>query len=68
VTTTNCWVYSLEEVDENTTRLIVRWRGDYRPRLGNALGLGIPTEAGVLIMQPKMLKGIKVRAEAAGGQ
>jgi hypothetical protein len=36
----NGWVYVLEEVDENTTRLIVRWGGDYRPGLGNALGLG----------------------------
>jgi len=64
----NGWVYVLEEVKENSTRLIVRWRGDYSPGLGNALGLGIPTEAGALIMQPKMLKGIKARAEAAGRQ
>jgi len=62
----NGWVYVLEEGDENSTRLIVRWRGDYSPALGNALGLGIPTEAGALIMQPKMLKGIKARAEGTG--
>ena len=36
--------------------------------LGKGLGLGILTEAGALILQPKMLKGIKARAEAAGGQ
>jgi hypothetical protein len=64
----NGWVYVLEEVDKDSTRLIVRWRGDYSPGLGNALGLGIPTEAGALIMQPKMLKGIKARAEAAGSK
>jgi len=64
----NSWVYVLEEVDKNSTRLIVRWRGDYSPGLGNTLGLGIPTIAGALIMQPKMLKGIKARAEAARRQ
>lgn len=62
----NSWVYVLEQVDDNNTRLIVRWRGDYSPGLANALGLGIPTEAGALIMQPKLLKGIKARAEAGG--
>ncbi len=62
----NSWVYVLEEVSKNSTRLIVRWRGDYSPKLGNALALGIPTEAGALIMQPKMLKGIKARVETAG--
>jgi hypothetical protein len=62
----NSWAYTLEGVDRNTTRLVVRWRGDYSPGLANALGLGIPTDAGALIMQPKMLKGIKARAEAVG--
>ena len=36
--------------------------------LGKGLGLGILTEAGALILQPEMLKGIKARAEAAGVQ
>ena len=62
------WVYLLEDRGENATRLTVRWQGDYSPGLGNALALGIPTEAGALIMQPKLLKGIKTRAESAGGQ
>jgi len=35
----------------NNTRLIVRWRGDYSPGLGNALSLGIPTKMGALIMR-----------------
>jgi len=61
----NSWVYVLEKADQDSTRLIVRWRGDYSPGLGSALSLGIPTEVGALIMQPKMLKGIKARAEAA---
>ena len=64
----NGWVYVLEEVDTGSTRLIVRWRGDYSPGLGNELSLGILTEAGALVMQPKLLKAIKARAEAAGGQ
>jgi hypothetical protein len=68
------WVYLLEDDGTNTTRLTVRWQGDYSPGLGNAMALGIPTEAGALIMQPKLLKGIKARAEEhrqagiAGGQ
>jgi len=62
----NSWSYLLQAQEGNKTRLIVRWRGDYSSGLGNALGLGIPTEAGALIMQPKMLKGIKSRAESTG--
>jgi hypothetical protein len=62
------WVYFLEEVDKNATRLIVRWRGDYSPGLASALGVGIPIEVGALIMQPKTLKGIRARAEAAGSR
>jgi hypothetical protein len=58
------WAFVLEEVDEHTTRLVVRWRGDYSPGLANTLGLGIPTEAGALVMQPAMLRGIRDRAEA----
>jgi hypothetical protein len=57
------WVYLLEDRGENATRLTVRWQGDYSPGLGNALALGIPTEAGALIMQPKLLRGVKARAE-----
>jgi hypothetical protein len=68
------WVYLLEHVGEDVTRLTVRWQGDYSPGLGNAMALGIPAEAGALIMQPKLLRGIKARAEghrraeATGGQ
>jgi hypothetical protein len=40
----NSWLYVLEEGDKNTTRLIVRWRGDSSRGLGNALALGIPTD------------------------
>lgn len=64
----NSWVYFLEEVDANTTRLIVRWRGDYSPGLGIPLASALGIEAGALIFQPKTLKGIRARAEAAGRQ
>ena len=67
------WVYAVDDLDENSSRLTVRWRGDTSPGLGNALAINVPAEAGALIMQPKLLKGIKARsedhrrAEAAGG-
>jgi hypothetical protein len=63
----NSWAYLLEEIEAGITRLIVRWRGDYSPGFANVLGLGLPTEAGALLMQPKMLKGIKQRAESTDG-
>lgn len=49
-----------------STRLIVRWGGDYSPGLASALGVGIPIEVGALIMQPERLKGMSARADAAG--
>jgi hypothetical protein len=57
------WVYVLKETGEGCTRLIVRWRGDYSPGLANALFFGMSVEAGALLMQYKMLEGIKDRAE-----
>ena len=68
------WVYALKGMDTGSTRLIVRWHGDAGSGLGNALPIHVATEAGALIMQPKVLRGIKARsedhrrAEAAGGQ
>ncbi len=59
------WVWFLKEIDEDTTRLIVRNRSDYSPGLFNELILTIPNELGSLLMQPKTLRGIKQRAEAA---
>jgi hypothetical protein len=64
----NGWVYVLEEVDANSTRLIVRWRGDYSPGFGTPLANAFGIEAGTLVFQSKTLKGIKARAEAAGRQ
>ncbi|MGB3458526.1 MAG: hypothetical protein WBB08_04380 [Halobacteriota archaeon] len=59
------WVFFLDELDEGTTRLISRWRGDYNPSLGNALIYRVFTEPISLVMDRKMLLGIKERAEAA---
>jgi hypothetical protein len=52
-------------VDEGRTRLIVRFRQHWEPGLGNSLMFGIPDELGSLLMQPKTLRGIRDRAEAA---
>jgi hypothetical protein len=61
------WVWFLDPIDANTTRLIVRLRGTWHPGLGSTLLFGIPNELGSLIMQPKTLRGIKQRAETIGG-
>lgn len=57
------WVFMLEPVDAKTTRLIVRWRSDYTPSLGTFIGFGVFVEGGSFLMQPKMLLGLKERAE-----
>jgi len=59
------WVFFLDELDEGTTRLICRWRGDYNPSLGNALIYRVFTEPISFVMDRKMLLGIKERAEVA---
>ena len=60
----NSWAFVLHEVDANTTRLVVRYRMDFSPSMVNKMAYSIPTDGGALIFQPKMLKGIKERAEA----
>ena len=57
------WVWYLEEIDEKTTRLIVRVRSDYSPGLLSTLTTTIPNELGNLVMQPKTLRVLKQRAE-----
>jgi hypothetical protein len=57
------WVWFLEEMDDKTTRLIVRVRSDYNPGLLSAVTSGIPNELGSLVMQPKTLRVLKQRAE-----
>lgn len=62
------WAWFLDELDERTTRLIVRIRQDYNPSLLNALMIRGLIEPGGSVMERKTLLGIKQRAEAAAGQ
>jgi len=61
------WVWFLDPIDANTTRLIVRFRQTWPPD-GMGMMIWIGDEAGSLLMQPKTLSGIKQRVEAASGQ
>ena len=60
------WLFFLEEPNERTTRLIVRWLFDYKPSLLKKIGYGFLLESIACVMGRKMLLGIKQRAEAAG--
>lgn len=57
------WVFFLAEVDERTTRLISRSRNDWNQSLINRVVFGIFGPIS-MVMQKKMLQGIKKRAEA----
>lgn len=58
------WAFILEPIDENTTRLIVRWRQDYDPTLGNIIGWRLITDPITFVMERKLLQGVKLRAES----
>ena len=57
------WVWVLEELNERTTRLIVRVRSEHNPGLVGALTARIPNAIGRLLMQPRTLRVLKQRAE-----
>jgi hypothetical protein len=59
------WVFYVEPIDENATRLIVRNRREYAPTLANFVLWWVITEPAHFIMERKMLLSIKQRAEAA---
>ena len=59
------WVFVLEEVDPDTTRLIVRSRVDGRPRYLIRTFYTLLLEFPHFVMERRMLKGIKRRAERA---
>ena len=61
------WVWVLDPIDAQSTRLIVRFRQKW-PAGASGLAFWIGDELGSLVMQPKTLSGIKQRAEAAAGQ
>ncbi|HEU4479815.1 MAG TPA: SRPBCC family protein [Pyrinomonadaceae bacterium] len=65
----NSWTFYLRPIDDQTTRLIIRGRGEFNPDLKNAL-LNFILWRGVFepahfIMERKMMLGIKQRAEAS---
>jgi hypothetical protein len=53
------WVWLLEEMDEKTTRLIVRLRNDHDPGLPSTLSTAISNALGRMVMQPKTLRVLK---------
>jgi hypothetical protein len=61
------WVWFLDEVDKETTRLIVRVRSDHSPGIVNLLSTRLPNALGRLLMQPRTLRVLKQRAEMSGG-
>jgi hypothetical protein len=61
------WVWVLDPIDAESTRLIVRFRQKW-PSGPAGLAFWIGDEMGSLVMQPKTLSGIKQRAEAATGK
>jgi len=62
------WGWLLDEIDQRTTRLIVRTRYDYNPSLLNALMMRVLIGPGGSMMERKTLLSIQQRAEAAAGQ
>ncbi len=58
------WGFYLKVVDEGTTRLVIRGRGDWKPGLMSRLGGYVLFEPAHFIMERKMLLGIKSRAES----
>jgi hypothetical protein len=60
------WGWFVEPIDEDSTRLVERWRADYNPQ--NELPMRAFMEPGAFVMQRKMLLGIKQRAEALAHQ
>jgi hypothetical protein len=59
------WIFYLDPLNENKTRLILRSRLDYEPNFGNHLMWRGFTDPIAFNMERKMLQGIKTRAEAS---
>jgi hypothetical protein len=57
------WGFYLEPLEEGTTRLIERFRLDYNPNVLNTILNRGMLEPGSFVMEQKMLRGIKERAE-----
>jgi hypothetical protein len=63
--TTWIWIFYLDPIDENKTRLILRTRLEYEPNMGNTMMWRAFTDPLSFNMERKMLQGIKARAEAS---
>jgi hypothetical protein len=61
-------VFSLKNTDERTTRLLVRSRLDYSPNIFNDIAWRVFTDPINFVMERRMLKGIKERAETLSFQ
>ena len=59
------WAFVLEKVDEGTTRLILRERSGHKPHMRDVVFNYLFMERQHFIMERRMLKGIKERAERA---
>jgi len=59
------WAFVLEEVDKGTTRLLLRERSGHKPRMWDVVFHYLFMERQHFIMERRMLKGIKERAERA---
>ena len=59
------WGFILNPIDEDSTRLIIRFRQDYKPTPVNVLSWRVFIDPINFVMERKMLQGIKARAEAA---
>jgi hypothetical protein len=57
------WAFTLAERGDGTTRLVVRSRLDYRQNLANILLWRVCTEPAHFVMEQKMLRGIRKRAD-----
>ncbi len=62
------WVFFLKSTGGNYTRLLVRSRLDYSPSIFNNIAWRVFTEPISFVMEQRMLKGIKERAEALTGK
>ncbi len=59
------WTFAVEPLDEESSRLIVRWRSTYRRTALGAIANRYALEPVHFLMERKMLLGIKARAERA---
>jgi hypothetical protein len=62
------WAFVLDRLPDRKTRLLVRWRTDFRPTLRGYFWWKFgPSELVTFVMERKMMKGIRKRAEGARG-